>query len=274
MDNKKKWMAGITAISLIMIFLLFFVLLSGEKDKGGRPETATDTEAEKDDSRLDDTTVENDAADRQKSANGENPKETAENAAVDQNGNTKTVTKTTGSNTPKASVQVKKDTKSSNTNSTTTKSSSGSKSSGSGSSSKPSNPAPKPAPKPQPKPQPKPKPAPKPQPQPTPTYLSASEAHDILSGAGVFKKSGNQYYMVDSWGIDMISVKVGSEHVTEIFFDGTEYYSNTTSLEELIEILGPEEGRKAYEEDQKLLRKIESAIRAAMMYKSLCKAFC
>jgi len=69
--------------------------------------------------------------------------------------------------------------------------------------------------------------------------------------------------MVNSWGIDMLSVKVGSEHVTEIFFDGTVYYSNTTSLEELIEILGPEEGRKAYEENQKLLRKIEAAIRAA-----------
>jgi hypothetical protein len=262
MDNKKKWMAGITAISLIMIFLLFFVLLSGEKDKGGRPETATDTEAEKADSRLEDTTVENDAADRQKSANRENPKETAENAVVDQNGNTKTITKTTGSNTPKASVQVKKDSKSSNTNSTTSKSSSGSKSSGS--SSKPSNPAPKPSPKPQPKPQPKPKPAPKPQPQPTPTYLSASEAHDILSGAGVFKKSGNEYNMFDSWGLYMITVTVGSDHVKEVFFDGTLYYTyKNDTLERLIEDFGEEEGRRQYEFQQQMIRKIEAGIRAA-----------
>ena len=71
--------------------------------------------------------------------------------------------------------------------------------------------------------------------------------------------------MVDhSWGQDMISVKVGKDHVSQIFFDGTLYYTyKNDTLERLIEDFGEEEGRRQYEFQQKMIKKIEAGIRAA-----------
>ena len=282
-DKKKKMIIGIgTAVVAVAAGTGVGAAVLGDQpanDSKTTTKTATkDTKrtsssgTKEKDSKTTGKNTEGETTKQQEAGKNEKQAEKTETAIVDQNGNTKTVTKTTGSNTPKASVQVKKDTSSTSTSSKAAKSSSGSgskssasgsKSSGSKSSgtSKPSNPAPKPAPK----PQPNPKPAPKPQPQPTTTYLSASEAHDILSGAGVFKKSGNgnEYNMFDSWGLYMITVTVGSDHVTSVFFDGTEYYSSMSSLEEMIEILGPELGPIEYEKNQQLLRKIEAGIRAA-----------
>ena len=70
--------------------------------------------------------------------------------------------------------------------------------------------------------------------------------------------------MFDSWGLYMITVTVGSDHVTSVYFDGTEYYAyKYTTKQDLIDALGPEEGEKEYQRGLQEMRKIESAIRAA-----------
>jgi|HigsolmetaAR206D_1030411.scaffolds.fasta_scaffold00003_125 hypothetical protein len=194
------------------------------------------------------------------------------------NGKTKTVTKTTGSKTPKATVKVKSSKGSSSTasKSSTGSSSKKSTSSKSGSthtttkhtvakhttstskpSTRPSTTASKPSTRPSTT-------ASKPSTSSSTTYLSASQANQILSGSGLFKKSGNEYYMVNSWGIDMLKVTVGSNHVTRVFFDGREYYSiKAASKQDYIDALGQKRGEEEYAKGREELREIESAIRAA-----------
>ncbi|MEH7383728.1 G5 domain-containing protein, partial [Bacillus sp. JJ1533] len=97
--------------------------------------------------------------------------------------------------------------------------------------------------------------------QATPSKLSASQAHSILSGSGM-SKSGNFYSMRDSFG-EIIGVEVGGNGVSMIRYNGTAYISLGTSKQELIEILGPEEGPKEYEWGLQERAKIERAVRAA-----------
>lgn len=127
-----------------------------------------------------------------------------------------------------------------------------------------SKPEPKPDPKPQPKPDPKPEPKPEPKPDPkpvAPTYLSASQAKGILGGA--LKSSGNEYYMADDFGT-IVSVKVGSNHVSSVYYNATKYQSfKNDSLKDLIADLGEVDGKKEYDWQQQQMRKIESAVRAA-----------
>ncbi|MEH7383588.1 G5 domain-containing protein [Bacillus sp. JJ1533] len=99
--------------------------------------------------------------------------------------------------------------------------------------------------------------------QAAPTTLSASQAHSILGGSGM-SKSGN-FYSLEGGGAygEVIGVQVDGVGVSMIRYNGTAYISYGTSKQELIEILGPEEGAKEYEYGLSERRKIEKAVRAA-----------
>lgn len=99
--------------------------------------------------------------------------------------------------------------------------------------------------------------------QATPTYLSASQAKSILSSSGVFSVSGHRYTHI-AGNRDVITVSVGSNHVSSIYYDGGPYQTYTSGTEEMyVEAFGPELGKEMYDDAQKKKGEIERAVRAA-----------
>ena len=98
--------------------------------------------------------------------------------------------------------------------------------------------------------------------EPAPKYVSASQAHSILSGSGM-KRSGNTYTLESVHG-QAVKVVVGSNHVTSVHHNPTSYISmGAMSKQELIDMLGKEEGTTQYEYGVQVRSEIERAVRAA-----------
>lgn len=95
------------------------------------------------------------------------------------------------------------------------------------------------------------------------TYISASEAHNILENSGM-RRAGNEYYLeLSSMSSDLV-VWVGSNHVTGISFNPSAYIPwKVGTLKELQDTLGKDEGKEQYDYGQAQAKKIEKAVRAA-----------
>ena len=99
---------------------------------------------------------------------------------------------------------------------------------------------------------------PKPKAKPTKTqtkspYASAAQAKKILGGSSYSKSN--------SWGV-YLSAKVGSNHVSKVYYNPTAYQSNKSyDLKSAIEDFGDKEGRKEYNYSQKIIKQIESEVR-------------
>ncbi|MFS0562703.1 G5 domain-containing protein [Terribacillus sp. 179-K 1B1 HS] len=88
-------------------------------------------------------------------------------------------------------------------------------------------------------------------------------ANSILSGAGVFTKAGSSYVLNDAGYGEIIQVSLNGEDVSNIRYNGNAYISLNMSKQDLIDLLGEEEGTKEYNDGQSKRNTIEKAVRAA-----------
>jgi len=88
-------------------------------------------------------------------------------------------------------------------------------------------------------------------------------ANSILSGTGVFTKAGSSYVLNDAGYGEIIQVSLNGEEVSNIRYNGNAYISLNMSKQDLIDLLGEEEGTKEYNDGQSKRNTIEKAVRAA-----------
>lgn len=96
-------------------------------------------------------------------------------------------------------------------------------------------------------------------------FLSADEAHQMLSSSGLFKQFGNIYsFYFTGWSEYEFQIEVGNNHIARIHFDGLTYSTwKSTSKQELVELLGAAEAEAEWQATQRETKRLESALRVA-----------